>query len=179
MNAPMFSIALFRELYLHMEWADASVWSAVTGSDAARENPAILEKLRHAHRTQQYFLKVWRREELSYEKLELPLERELELARSWHGEAQAWLESLDDGALTHELSVPWADRYAQRAGAERAHPTLLGETIYQAVAHTTYHRGQANTLLRLAGVTPPNADYIAWLWLGRPAPHWPPREVSA
>lgn len=71
------------------------------------------------------------------------------------------------------MSAPWADHFARRAGAERAHPTRLDETMYQVVAHTTYHRGQANTLLRQDGVTPPNFDYIAWLWMGRPAPRWP------
>jgi uncharacterized damage-inducible protein DinB len=169
----MFTIASLRQLYQHMEWADALIWSAVMASDAASAEPAMLDKLRHLHGTQQYFLKVWLGQELTYDKSDTTLEDELELARAWHGEARAFLEELDDEALSRELSLPWADRFAKRAGAEHAHPTRLGETLYQVVAHSTYHRGQANTLLRQAGVTPPLADYIAWLWLGTPEPRWP------
>ena len=169
----MYSVALFRDLYLHMEWADALVWSSILASDTARGNPAMLEKLGHIHRTQQYFLKFWRGEDLTYLEMKLSLEEELALARSWHREARTWIETLDDDALTREISAPWADRFAQRAGVERAHPTRLGETMYQVVAHTTYHRGQASTLLRQDGVTPPNLDYIVWLWIGRPNPRWP------
>lgn len=156
-----------------MEWADALVWSATVGSDAARSDAALLEKLRHIHRTQQYFLKVWRGEELDYAKLETTLEDELRLAHAWHGETRSWLEGVAEADLARELSVPWADRFAQKAGAERAVPTHLGETMYQVAAHSTYHRGQANTQLRQIGVKPPLTDYIGWLWLGRPDPRWP------
>jgi uncharacterized damage-inducible protein DinB len=169
----MFSLETLRELFLYTEWADALVWNGVMSSNSAR-NEEMLAKLRHLHRTQQYFLAVWRGDELDYTKRETTLDEELTLARQFHRDVKPWLASLSDESLGQELSMPWADRYAQRSGAERAQPTLLGETMYQLVSHSTYHRGQANTLLRQAGVTPPNTDYIAWLWLGRPEPEWEP-----
>lgn len=169
----MFSLEFFRDLFRHMEWADAIVWSAVIDCEAARTNEALVEKLRHLHRTQQYFLKVWRREDLSYEKLELPLGDELALVRAWHAETRTWLDTLSGADLAGELSMPWADHFAKRAGAERAAPTLLGETMVQIAMHSTYHRGQVNLLLRSCEVTPPLTDYIAWLWLARPEPKWP------
>src|SRR5688572_17697151 len=92
----MLSVALLRERYQHMEWADALVWSAGMASDAASADPAMLDKLRHLHGTQQYFLKVWRAEELTYDKTNSTPEEELALAHSWHGEARALLEELDD-----------------------------------------------------------------------------------
>ena len=169
----MHSLPALRDLFLHMEWADALVWSEVLSSDAARAEPAVLEKLSHIHRVQRYFLKVWRGEELVYEKGEASLDEEFALARAWYGEVAKWLEGLGDAALGRELSMPWADHYAQRAGAERAQPTLLGETMFQVTSHTMHHRAQVSTLLRQAGGTPPLVDYIGWLWLGRPAPRWP------
>ena len=39
--------------------------------------------------------------------------------------------------------------------------------------HTGHHRAQANSRLRALGAEPPIIDYIAWLWLERPAPAWP------
>lgn len=169
----MFSTALLRDLYAHMEWADALVWNAVMSNDAARADEDILDKLRHIHRTQRFFLKAWRGEVLELKKLETSVDDELALARTYYREANAFLETLSDADLARDLSVPWADRYAQTVGRERAEPTRLGETIYQAAAHTNYHRGQANTLLRQLDIKPPLVDYIAWLWLGRPVPQWP------
>jgi uncharacterized damage-inducible protein DinB len=45
--------------------------------------------------------------------------------------------------------------------------------------HTVYHRGQVNARVRALGGEPPLVDYIAWLWLGRPAPEWPVIAVEA
>ena len=50
--------------------------------------------------------------------------------------------------------------------------TTLGETALQVPLHTIYHRGQVNARIRALGGEPPLVDYIAWIWLGRPAPEW-------
>jgi uncharacterized damage-inducible protein DinB len=39
-------------------------------------------------------------------------------------------------------------------------------------SHSTYHRGQVNSILRQLGAEPPLTDFIAYLWLGRPDPDW-------
>ena len=46
-------------------------------------------------------------------------------------------------------------------------------TVLQVISHSTHHRAQANTRLRMVGAEPPMVDYIAWLWRGRPKPEWP------
>jgi len=38
--------------------------------------------------------------------------------------------------------------------------------------HSTHHRGQVNARLRELGGEPPLADFIVWLWWGRPAASW-------
>jgi len=48
----------------------------------------------------------------------------------------------------------------------------LAKTAFQVTGHSTCHRGQVNTRLRELGAYPPLVDYIAWLWLGRPAADW-------
>lgn len=170
----MFSLESLRDLYRHMEWADSVVWTSVMQSEEVRgADAALLAKLRHLHRTQQFFLKVWRGEEVSRDQHETTLGEELTMARAWHRDVWSWLDTIEEPSLAGKLSMPWADRMAQRAGAAGAHPTRLGETLYQVPAHSTYHRGQVNLLLRQAGVDPPNVDYIAWVWLGRPEPRWP------
>ena len=69
------------------------------------------------------------------------------------------------------MELPWAAGLTKRFGREPA-PATLAETAFQVASHSTYHRGQVNTRLRELGAEPPLVDYIAWLWLGRPAAEW-------
>jgi uncharacterized damage-inducible protein DinB len=62
--------------------------------------------------------------------------------------------------------------FRERLGREPVEPTM-GESLFQLTSHGTYHRGQVNSRLRELGAEPPLVDYIAWIWLGRPAPAWP------
>lgn len=174
----MFDLSTFRELYRHMQWADSLVWQAVIRSGPARADEKILERLRHIHRTQQYFLKVWRGDAIDLKKSDDgPLEHELGLARRYYDEVESFLDAVDASSFGSELRMPWADYFARQVGKEAAGPTTLGETLFQAVAHSTYHRGQVNTRLRELGGEPPLVDFIAWLWLERPHPEWPdPKE---
>lgn len=170
----MFNLAALGELYRHMEWADALIWKAVLQSEAARGDEKIVAKLRHLHRTQQLFLKVWRGETIDFKKgADGELLDELALVRRYYVELVAFVATADEKTLPAEMHVPWADYFAKRTGLERAAPTTLGETMFQAAAHSTYHRGQVTSRLREVGAEPPLVDYIAWLWLGRPAPEWP------
>jgi uncharacterized damage-inducible protein DinB len=47
-----------------------------------------------------------------------------------------------------------------------------GECLLQLALHTAYHRGQVATRLRERGSEPPLTDFIAWIWMHRPAPDW-------
>ena len=47
--------------------------------------------------------------------------------------------------------------------------------MLQIPLHSLYHRGQVNARLREVGGEPPTVDYIAWMWLGRPAAEWETR----
>jgi hypothetical protein len=58
-RACLYSYDLFRELYRHMEWADASVWKAALAHDAACADAPLRDLLHHAHMVQQMFLCFW------------------------------------------------------------------------------------------------------------------------
>jgi len=51
---------------------------------------------------------------------------------------------------------------------QETEPASLAETLFQVPAHSTYHRGQVNALIRNAGGEPPLVDFIVWVWLGKP-----------
>ena len=51
-----------RDLYRHMEWADAAVWRAVFASEDARADQKLKEYFYHLHLVQRAFLRAWRNE---------------------------------------------------------------------------------------------------------------------
>ncbi len=167
----MLGIAALRELYIHMEWADSHVWRAI--GRLAEQDERLQAKLYHVHFTQRAFLSVWTGAKVPrYDPTSLPTYGQL---RAWtepfYGEANAYLATLADADLSRTLNVPWA-RLFEKAVGRPPGDTTLGQTIFQAANHTTYHRGQVNTRIRELGGEPPPVDYILWLWTGRPAPEW-------
>jgi uncharacterized damage-inducible protein DinB len=70
------------------------------------------------------------------------------------------------------IVMPWIEMFEKRLGRKAETPTFY-ETLLQVSMHSTYHRGQVNTRLRELGAEPPLTDFIAWVWLGKPAAEWP------
>jgi len=161
------------DLYRHMEWADAAVWSAVFASGTAQTDAKLQKYLYHLHLTQRAFLRIWRNEprETPY-----PTFRDapslMLWSRGYYSDAFAYLETQSDEKLAAPIPVPWAEMVERRIGRPPA-TTTIGETALQVALHSLYHRGQANARLREIGGEPPLVDYIAWIWLGRPTPQWP------
>ncbi|HXG59677.1 MAG TPA: DinB family protein [Thermoanaerobaculia bacterium] len=162
-----------RDLYLHMEWADAIVWKSVLASEAASSDPKTRELLYHIHIVQRAFHQLW-----SGSRVDVPepsafatAEAIRQWARGNHAELRSFLERLDEEHLDRPLKIPWAKRLTERFGITPQSVTQ-GESMFQVPAHSTYHRGQVNARLREQGAEPPLIDYIAWLWFGRPEAEW-------
>lgn len=160
---------MFRDLYAHMEWADAIVWRAVRSNPEAGADKRVRDLLLHLHATQRAFLTVWRKEELHFRKPESfgSMEEIERFGREFHEQAWPLLSTIDAAALDTEMNMPWAKRFRPDAAS-----TTMRETMMQIVMHSTYHRGQVNMRLRELSVDPPLTDYIAWIWQGRPAAAW-------
>jgi uncharacterized damage-inducible protein DinB len=169
----MITIEFLRDLYAHMEWADARVWAAAPS--ATPPDDVLRNTLLHIHIVQRAFLYVWTNRPFM-DAVRKPEDfNSLAEIRAWgqpyYAEARAFLETLDNGRLKEPIAMPWAAQVAKVIGREPA-TTLLGDTCFQAANHTTHHRGQVNSRLRIVGAEPPPVDYIFWVWLGRPAPEW-------
>ena len=104
----MFTRELLFELFRHMEWADARVWTAIGGSAPSDERLRTL--LVHVHTVQRAFLSVWKG---------LPPEEgfrspdsfpSLADVRAWaqpvYAEQRAFLSGAEAN-LSRDLSPPW------------------------------------------------------------------------
>jgi uncharacterized damage-inducible protein DinB len=163
-----------RNLLRHMEWADALMWRAITGANRPAGDRPFTERLYHLHAVHWAYLQIWRGETVNIPKPEtfadLPSLRTW--ARAYYAELPAFSNGLDEAALGRVITLPWADEIVRRFGS--AHPATLGQTMLQVALHTTHHRGQLATKVRELGTDPPLMDFVAWIWMGQPAPVWEP-----
>jgi uncharacterized damage-inducible protein DinB len=169
----MNSFGLIRELFRHMDWADAIVWQAVLPSPSASADSVVKARLHHSHMVQRAFLNAW--SELPHTQnagADLGLTELARWGREYHVLATDYLETLTEENLDKPLVVPWAKYLTRHLGRDPSVPSL-GETMVQVASHSTYHRGQINTRLRELGDDPPLTDFIAWIWIGKPASEWP------
>ena len=174
------SIELLRQLIHHMEWADAEVWRAVIAHEPATHDKRLRDLLTHLHLVQRLFLVVWQQQPLdpSRGRPEFATAADLRTwAQTYYGEANRFLDIVDESSLTREVVMPFVKALEARLSRTFA-TTTLGETIFQVTSHSTYHRGQVNTRLREIGGEPPLVDYIAWIWFGRPEPNWTPAAAA-
>jgi uncharacterized damage-inducible protein DinB len=173
-EALVINVSTLTDLYRQMEWADAVVWTSVLASDYAQADARLQEYLYHLHVVQAAFLRVWRGQPRETPYPTFTEAQSLMLwSRTYYGEVFAELEGLSDEKVSEALTVPWASMVEKRLG-RTPEPTTIGETALQVALHSMYHRGQINARLRVLGAEPPLVDYIAWIWLGRPAADWPP-----
>jgi len=161
-----------RNLFKHMEWADALMWRAVEATSRPEGDKPFIERFYHVHAVHWAYLQIWRGEKVSIPKLgtfaDLPALREW--ARAYYAASPGFLDSIDEAALGRAVTLPWADEIVKRFGSAR--PATLGQTMLQVVLHTTHHRGQLATKVRELGTDPPLMDFVAWIWMGQPPPAW-------
>jgi uncharacterized damage-inducible protein DinB len=160
------------DLLEHMQWADATVWTAVTACSAANSDGRMKDVLHHLHSVQWAYLQIWRGDELDMP--DVSTFADLAAIRSWcheyYQQLRAYWSTVKPEQFEREVVFPWADRLVERWGAAR--PVTFGESVLQACSHSAYHRGQVNMRLRDLGGEPPLVDYVAWIWVERPEPEW-------
>lgn len=169
-------LPVIRELFQHLEWADAKVWSAVLAASNAANDPILRDRLYHIHAVQYGFLITWLK--LPFDPARAPKVKDFpDLAalarwgREYHVKVAEYLATVDEPALEQIMTPPWVPMLEAKTGKQFA-PTTLRETLLQVAMHSTHHRGQVNARLRELGGEPPTTDFIAWLWHGKPQPEW-------
>jgi uncharacterized damage-inducible protein DinB len=165
------NLSELRDLYRHMEWADASVWQAVFRSENAVADQKLRDYFYHLHLVQRAFLNAWRNESAAPFPTFEDATSVREWGRSYYDEIFVHLERLSDQEIAKPMQLPWAEYVEKQIGRVPASITI-GETMLQVPLHSLYHRGQINARLREVSGEPPTVDYIIWVWLEKPAASW-------
>ena len=161
-----------RDLYHHMEWADASVWRAVLKSEPALADAKLKDYFHHLHLVQHAWLRAWRGETSEAPSPGFDDAKSVrDWGRSYYHEMFAHLEQLTDKDIAPPMKLPWAELVEKQIGRAPASITI-GETMLQVSLHSLYHRGQINARLREVGGEPPTVDYIIWVWIEKPRADW-------
>jgi hypothetical protein len=178
----MNALSVIQDQYRHMEWADALVWKNAVSSEATRGDEKVHLLLLHLHMTQQAFLAAWQRQfahateqeimEWSQRGSRLRGAEFLAWGKGYHQNAMLYLSGVSETTLGEQAVLPWLDMVSKQLGKILVVPTLA-ETLLQVPMHSMHHRGQINARLRELGNEPPLTDFIAWVWLGKPAADWP------
>ena len=165
---------LLKQLYAHMEWADAFVRQAVVADDGLSEDDFVTASLFHLHMAQRAWLSVWKGEEFAVPSRDdfATLDEIRDWARSYHVEVAGFVEQLMEPGLAEVIEVPWREFVEREIGGPMA-PTRLVDSALQVAMHSIHHRAQINRRIRELGRAPGMVDYIGWVWRGEPRPEWP------
>jgi uncharacterized damage-inducible protein DinB len=162
----------YRNLLLHMEWADSRIWASALRVPALADDASLCSRLYHFHSTQVVYLQIFQSRPFDIPDLStfVGLRAVGRWARLFYRELPDFRDRLDESRLSRNVEFPWAAQLAERFPSAR--PATIGECILQLALHTAHHRGQVVTRLREAGAEPPMTDFIAWIWMHEPAPDW-------
>jgi uncharacterized damage-inducible protein DinB len=156
------------DLYRHQEWADAELWRACDSHPGALSDPELWERQHHIHLVQRAFLHVVQGGDVRGATVKKPADyvnpgELMAEAQGYYGRVWPFMDGLEGDALERPIAIPWFKGLA----------LPMHQALMQATLHSHYHRGQQATRLRQLGATPPNLDYIYWIWKSRPAAQWP------
>jgi uncharacterized damage-inducible protein DinB len=172
-RSPMLTTHFF-DVFRHMEWADARIWSAVRQSEKASRDTYIVDSFFHQHTTQHSFLNAWLgRPFVRWNREDFPTVGAIQIwGQEFYEEVPGFLLGVEEEDLMMPSVLPWARFMARVLGHDPEETTLM-ETLQQLPSHAMHHRGQIMRRMRELDIKPPTADYILWVWQGRPEPEWP------
>jgi uncharacterized damage-inducible protein DinB len=153
-----------RALFAYDEWANARIFEAASALDPEQRTrrltssfPSIQETLAHIVMAEWVWLRRWKGESPTARP---PWAGGAEVARlrealsAVEGERAGFLAGLTDARLGEPISYRTLKGEEQRG--------QLAGLCQHVVNHSTYHRGQAATLLRQVGATVPSTDLVVF-----------------
>ena len=161
------------DLFMHMQWADATVWQSVLKTAGAENDEKIKSTFFHIHMVQYAYLCLWEKQPLIMHDIAdfKDLSSVAKWGREFYDKVYTYLDHFEEQNLDFPLEIPWIKYFEAKIG-KVPNSITVGESLLQVALHSTYHRGQVNARLRMIEGEPPLADYIFWILQGRPAANW-------
>lgn len=163
----MITVGLIRRLFGYMKWADEMMLASTIGIPDAEyyrhrglSHGSIHRLLVHGMAAQRVWLRRWRGAGEAAIEGEAEFPTRDDLARHWpatHADLFAFLDQQTDESL--QAAVSARNTYGERFALP------LGELMLHVVDHATYHRGQINSMIKMAGGSPAAAYYQRYLAL--------------
>src|SRR5215813_1229212 len=106
-----------KELYAHMQWADASVWRAVLASEAACGDPKVRGLFHHLHLVQHAFLRAWRgvSPETPYPTFD-DSQSVMNWGHEYYLQVSKHFQTLTDDGIANMMQLPWAEIVSRELG---------------------------------------------------------------
>lgn len=152
------------DLYEYNKWAHlrtlesaAELGAEQYERDLGGSFPSLRSTLQHLLSTEVVWLSRWEGHSLGEAPDYAGMMEVASLSRTWQSfwnRQFSFLTSLSDDELARPIGI------RTRNGIETVQP--LGETMLHVVNHSTYHRGQAASLVRMLGGTPRGTDYFIY-----------------
>ncbi|HEV3164261.1 MAG TPA: DinB family protein [Isosphaeraceae bacterium] len=158
------SIEHIKELYDYLVWADRLTLDAGTGvveGEYHRERPissgSIHKLLVHVMAAEWVWLTRWRGSSPARIENQEDYPTRAALEARWpqvHAELLAFVDKQTDDSVGARL------HYRHTGGEDRS--VTLGHAMIHVVDHSSYHRGQLNSMIKQAGGVPATASYITF-----------------
>ena len=112
----MITLALARDLFRHMQWADAEIWRVLTPE--VTSDKKLMKTVLHLHVVQRAFYLMWTGGEMSFDHLYEKRDPDVlrEWARSYYPDADAYIARLDPESLNDIVDMPWLQQFAEQLG---------------------------------------------------------------
>jgi len=157
-------VALFRELFHHQAYADASLLMAIQRHEGASKDPELRTLLHHILLAHRFWLHLSQGLPFSVETenvVPATLDAIITGYKQTQKQENAWLEQLEESDLVRTVESSYLPN----------RKVAVREALMQVFLHSQGHRAQCATRLRMLGGEPPSSDYILWL-KERPDPTW-------
>jgi len=158
----MTDLQTVQKLFAYNTWANTRVLDTVDGLDQGQftralggSYPSVQATLTHILWAEWLWLGRWRGESPQQVFSPEQFPSAVSIRTRWRqvqGEQRMFLESLTTDRLEEVV------RYVNPRGETWAYP--LWQQLYHLLGHSSYHRGQMTTLLRLLDVLPRTTDFL-------------------
>ena len=132
-----------RDVFLHVKWSDAKIWTSVLESDRAKSDQELLKIIHHIHETQHAFLSAWLNGTFKRKTFETfdTVSDLMAWGEKFHTSVLPFTEDLTDKDLDKQITLPWAHYFSSALGREPGSTTIRETSSTPITLHASSRTG--------------------------------------